>query len=147
MKYLKLFEENKDWQDWQYVKDFFIHVGMFIDSIVKTWDDADLYTYSMGSTKIKFFKYGEYFDGTNIFVCELWYNKKDVKGNIPLLFNADNDLFGGELGETPNCIRYIELKIYQELGKITSDNLEKLSKIKFNKDEIDTYLETQKYNI
>jgi len=115
---------------------------MFIDSIRKTWDEPDNFAMKMGSTSFEMFITGKYFYGKDIFKIELrefdkWYVMSDV----------DPKFFPGPSGEVRDCIKYINMKISQQIGNITTDKLEKLSKIKFTIEEMPMYLETEKYNL
>jgi len=143
MKHLKYFESSINSGSAKYIQDFIINVGMFIDSIRKTWDEPEKFAMKMGTTSFRMFIKGEYFHGKDIFKVELkqfdkWY----------VMSEADSEYFpGGDNSQPPDCVRYINLKIAQEIGDITDDKLEKLSKLRFNINEIEMYLESEKYNL
>ncbi len=142
MKHLQLYE-NYDKLVNRYITDFLVNVGMFIDSIRKTWDNPEKFSMKMGSTTFRMFIKGEYFHGKDIVKIELKYFDKWY-----IISEVDNEYFtGGDKSQPPDCIRYINLKIAQEIGDITDDKLERLSKIKFNMNEIDVYLSAEKYNL
>jgi len=141
MKHLKTYENNT--QEQTYTADFIINIGMFIDSIRKTWHNPNDFGIKMGSASFSMFIKGKYFHGKNIFSCKLSYFDKHH-----FWFNGDNDYFeGGDNIQQPDCVRYINLKIAQEIGDITEDKLKSLSELRFSMDEIDTYLESEKYNL
>jgi len=150
MIHLKYFESVNDLTTTfltRYAKqqqDFMINIGMFIDSIRKTWDEPDKFGMKMGSASFSMYiDVFKYFHGKTIFECRL-------KSFDKYYFNVevDNDYFkGGDSTQPPDCVRYINLKIAQEVGELTEDKLEKLSKIHFSIDEMNTYLEAEKYNL
>ena len=60
-----------------------------------------------------------------------------------MIFNVDKELFGSD----PDCVKYISTKVFQELGKITDDNLDKLANLRFSITDMNIYLTADKYNL
>jgi len=142
MKHLKYFENIKtDSKEAQYIQDFLINVGMFIDSIRKTWDNPEKFAMKMGSTTFRLLINGKFFQGKDIFKIELRQFNDDI---WYIVGNVDSEYFPGE---SADCVRYITLKVKQELGDITNDKLEQLSHIRFTIEDMNIYLETEKYNL
>jgi len=142
MIYLKYFENvSSNNKKAKYIQDFIINICVFIDSIRKTWDNPNDFSMKVGSTSFSMFIKGVH--GKEIFNLRL---KEFDKWYIMSL--ADYNYFsGGNSSQPPDCIRYINFKIAQQIGDITTDKLEKLYKIKFTIEEMSMYLETEKYNL
>ncbi len=146
MKHLKQFEViYVSSKESKYIEDLLINIGVFIDSIRKTWENPDDFAFTMNTMEVKMFIKGKFFNGKDIFNFEL----KELD-KYYVVSSADKEYFpnSGDYSEQPpDCLRYINLKIKQHIGDITKDKLEKLSKIKFTIDEIDEYDEYKKFNI
>jgi hypothetical protein len=120
-----------------------INIGMFIDSIRNTWEKPDDFGMKTGSISFTMYIKGEYFNGKDIFDVRLQLFDKYY-----LKYNIDPDYFKGMTSsQPPDCVRYINSKIKQEVGELTEDKLSELSKVIFKKDDFDVWLETEKYNL
>jgi len=155
MKNLKLFEAfYTDSEEAKYVQDFLIHVGMVIQKLSKDMSDPDDGTgtskgfgFKMGSTKVTMYVKGQFFHGKNVIVCEL----REFGDKWYVMWEHANEFFDEIIHDEPKIVRYINLKIDSLFGSrisgIAPEKLEELSKVTFNYDEADEYIEAEKYNL
>lgn len=158
MRHLKIYEK---YSNELLIGEFLSHVAMFFDSI-KVDLEKDLkynkLTIQISSYSVKLYTKYEYFKDRVIIECNVGklYNislgeKKPSKVKIKIIYDSCC-IYASQIEKTKE---YIESKIknvvgfddYGDIIVIEIENLEKLSKLKFDKEEMEQYLNIDRYNL